>query len=86
MGYSSDRAPHIGSVPGRPGMFIMSGFTGHGMPQVFLCAEGIAKMVTGKSQFSDTGVPRLFETSQRRLDSVSDLIKPKDSTKIASKL
>ncbi|KAG5786921.1 hypothetical protein H9Q69_014008 [Fusarium xylarioides] len=34
MGYSSDRLPRVGPIPGRPGMFIMGGFTGHGMPQI----------------------------------------------------
>ncbi|KAG4258772.1 hypothetical protein FPRO03_13438 [Fusarium proliferatum] len=29
MGYSSDRLPRVGPIPGRPGMFIMGGFTGH---------------------------------------------------------
>nr|RBQ95949.1 hypothetical protein FVER53263_08500 [Fusarium verticillioides] len=32
MGYSSDRLPRVGPIPGRPGMFIMGGFTGHGRP------------------------------------------------------
>jgi hypothetical protein len=36
MGYSSDHIPRVGPIPCRPGMFIMGGFTGHGMPQVSL--------------------------------------------------
>lgn len=68
MGYSSDGFPHIGSVPGLEDQFILAGFTGHGMPQIFLAAEGIAKMVVGDVAFEETGLPRLFKTSQARLD------------------
>lgn len=68
MGYSSDGLPHIGSVPGQQDQYILAGFTGHGMPQIFLAAEGIAKMVVGGVAFEETGLPRLFKTSQSRLD------------------
>ncbi|KAJ4252747.1 hypothetical protein NW762_010653 [Fusarium torreyae] len=67
MGYSSDRIPRIGAIPDRPGMYIMGGFTGHGMPQVFLCAKGLAKMVLHQTDFQSTGIPRLFEESRVRL-------------------
>ncbi|KAJ5912178.1 uncharacterized protein N7473_001481 [Penicillium subrubescens] len=68
MGYSSDGLPHIGAVPGQQDEYILAGFTGHGMPQIFLAAEGIAKMVVGDVAFEETGLPRLFKTSQSRLD------------------
>lgn len=68
MGYSSDGLPHIGSVPGEKDQFILAGFTGHGMPQIFLAAEGVAKMVVSGVAFEETGLPRLFKTSQSRLD------------------
>jgi glycine/D-amino acid oxidase-like deaminating enzyme len=68
MGYSSDGLPHIGAVPGLQDEYILAGFTGHGMPQIFLAAEGIAKMVVGDVAFEETGLPRLFKTSQSRLD------------------
>ncbi|QKD56842.2 FAD dependent oxidoreductase [Fusarium oxysporum Fo47] len=67
MGYSSDRIPRVGPIPGRPGMFIMGGFTGHGMPQVFLCAKGLADMVLHNTKFEATGIPRIFEESEKRL-------------------
>ncbi|KAF4973696.1 hypothetical protein FSARC_85 [Fusarium sarcochroum] len=67
MGYSSDRIPRIGAIPNRPGMYIMGGFTGHGMPQVFLCAKGLAKMVLHQAAYESTGIPRLFEESRARL-------------------
>ncbi|KAF9776929.1 hypothetical protein IL306_004819, partial [Fusarium sp. DS 682] len=61
MGYSSDQLPHIGRVPGRENMFLMGSFTGHGMPQIFLAAKGLSRMVLEDLPYSQTGIPRLFE-------------------------
>jgi glycine/D-amino acid oxidase-like deaminating enzyme len=69
MGYSADGLPHVGLVPGKTNQWVIGGFTGHGMPQVFLAAEGLARMVLQGIGFRDTGLPRLFETTQARLDS-----------------
>ncbi|KAL4804744.1 FAD dependent oxidoreductase-domain-containing protein [Aspergillus unguis] len=69
MGYSADNLPHVGRVPGHETQFVLAGFTGHGMPQVYLAAEGIAKMVLQKCGYAESGLPKLFETSQTRLDS-----------------
>ncbi|KKA30621.1 hypothetical protein TD95_000857 [Thielaviopsis punctulata] len=68
MGYSADHSPHIGHVPGRPGVFVMAGFTGHGMPQIFLAAKGISDMLFGAS-FAQTGMPQVFEATASRLAS-----------------
>lgn len=68
MGYSSDGLPHVGQVPGRDSQYILAGFTGHGMPQIFLAAEGIAKMVVDGLSFEDTGLPRLFKTTSARIE------------------
>lgn len=69
MGYSADSLPHVGQVPGRPGQFIVAGFSGHGMPQAFLSGKGVAAMVTEGIPFSESGIPSLFETTQARLES-----------------
>ncbi|KAJ6011793.1 hypothetical protein N7499_013234 [Penicillium canescens] len=69
MGYSSDGLPHIGPVPGQQDQYIIAGFTGHGMPQIFLAAEGLAKMVLNDVAFAQTGLPRLFESTSARLES-----------------
>jgi len=68
MGYSSDGLPHVGQVPGKDHQYILAGFTGHGMPQIFLAAEGIAKMVVNGLSFEDTGLPRLFKTTSTRIE------------------
>jgi glycine/D-amino acid oxidase-like deaminating enzyme len=74
MGYSSDGLPHVGLVPGGEDQWIIGGFTGHGMPQVFLAAEGVAKMVLQGLEFQETGLPRLFQTTQARLDAKGNSI------------
>lgn len=74
MGYSSDGWPFIGPLPGRPNQFVIAGFTGHGMPQVFLSAKGIAEMVLEGANFKSTGVPRVYELTQERLDSKQNAV------------
>jgi glycine/D-amino acid oxidase-like deaminating enzyme len=74
MGYSSDGLPHIGLVPGERNQYILAAFTGHGMPQIFLAAEGLAKMIVNGVAFEETGLPRLFKTSEARLDETKSKI------------
>jgi glycine/D-amino acid oxidase-like deaminating enzyme len=47
MGYSNDEFPYVGPVPDKPGQYICAGFTGHGMPQIFLSAKAVAWMIIG---------------------------------------
>ncbi|KAF4343717.1 FAD NAD(P)-binding [Fusarium beomiforme] len=67
MGYNTDSLPHIGEVPGRDGVFIIAGFHGHGMPVIFLAAEGVAAMTFQGLEYEETGLPSLFKTSRDRL-------------------
>lgn len=45
MGYSRDERPYIGPLPGHEGLFLAAGFTGHGMPNTWLCGRAVADMV-----------------------------------------
>lgn len=74
MGYSSDGWPFIGPLPNRPNQFVIAGFTGHGMPQIFLSAKGIAEMTLEGVDFKSTGVPRVYELTQERLDSKQNVV------------
>jgi hypothetical protein len=74
MGYTTDSLPHVGQVPAKPGQFVVAGFNGHGMPQVFLSAKGVAQMILTGVEFEQTGVPRIFKTTQERLDSKENTI------------
>ncbi|KAK6213157.1 FAD dependent oxidoreductase [Colletotrichum tabaci] len=74
MGYSSDGLPHIGAVPGRQNQFIIAGFNGHGMPQIFLSAKGVASMIMEQQSYQDTGIPKIYEATQARLDSSKNTV------------
>jgi glycine/D-amino acid oxidase-like deaminating enzyme len=68
MGATIDRFPHCGKVPGEDNHFVLAGFNGAGMPVIFLTAKGIAKMIRDDIPFEETGIPRLFKTSEERLE------------------
>ena len=74
MGYTSDYLPHVGAVPAKSNQFIIAGFSGYGMPQIFLSGKAIASMIIEGKEFSETGVPRIYETSQSRLSSQRNMI------------
>lgn len=67
MGYSSDFVPHIGEVPGKPGQFVIAGFSGHGMPEILLSSRAVAALVTNGTPIEQSGVPRVFNTSKARI-------------------
>lgn len=73
MGYSSDGMPHVGQVPGKPGQLICAGFSGHGMPQIFLSAKAVARMALEDMKVEEVDLPRLYRTSQARLVSKRDV-------------
>lgn len=77
MGYSSDLVPHLGEVPGAPGQYICAGFSGHGMPQILLGSQAVAKMVVEDVPYEKTGLPKLFKTTQERLDSKTNHMEEK---------
>lgn len=68
MGYSYDSNPHIGAVPGKDDQFILAGLNGHGMPVIWKSAQELARMVVEKIPFEETAMPRLFKTTQFRID------------------
>ncbi|KAH7477403.1 hypothetical protein BFJ68_g2999 [Fusarium oxysporum] len=74
MGYSSDGLPHVGAVPGRQNQYMLAGFNGHGMPQIFLSAKGVASMVMEGLSYEKTGIPKLYKATQERLDSPNNAI------------
>lgn len=74
MGYSSDGFPHVGNVPGKDGQLICGGFSGHGMPQIFLSAKAIASMVLDGRTVEQVDLPRLYRTSQARLYSKKNVM------------
>lgn len=58
MGYSNDEFPYVGPACGRLGQYVCAGFTGHGMPQIFLSAKAVAVMtLTGDTENVDLPLP-----------------------------
>jgi glycine/D-amino acid oxidase-like deaminating enzyme len=76
MGYCSDGFPHVGEVPGKKGLYLAAGFEGHGMPVIYLAMAGVAKLIEGKN-WGESGIPRVYETTQKRLESERDDYRPK---------
>lgn len=67
MGYSADGFPFVGSVPEKAGQFICAGFSGHGMPQIFLSAKALASMVLDGKRVEEVDLPRLYRVDKERL-------------------
>lgn len=74
MGYSADSCPFIGAVPRRSNQFVVAGFTGHGMPQVFLAAKSVAAMALDGVEFSSTGVPSIYQVTEERIKSDKNVV------------
>jgi glycine/D-amino acid oxidase-like deaminating enzyme len=49
VGYSEDRRPFVGPVPGRPGLYVAGGYSGTGNVPGFLAGQELADTVAGKA-------------------------------------
>ena len=78
MGFSRDEVPWVGAVPGKEGVFVAAGYTGHGMPNTWLSGKAVASMVTARLGGGDmdeaieaareaTGLPRAYQVSTERI-------------------
>ena len=56
VGYSDDRLPYVGEVPGRNGLWVAGGYSGHGNVPGFLSGRLIAEAISGAGD----GAPPLF--------------------------
>ncbi|KAI1628937.1 FAD dependent oxidoreductase [Exophiala viscosa] len=67
MGYSADLMPWVGEVPGREGVFVVAGFTGHGMPRILGCSRAVAGLVSGKVKgVGEMDVPKPYHITEKR--------------------
>ncbi|KAJ6104495.1 hypothetical protein N7523_010815 [Penicillium sp. IBT 18751x] len=67
MASTPDALPHVGRVPGSKNQWILAGFNGAGMLQLFTLTQAIAKMVTEEIEYEDTGLPEFFKATDARL-------------------
>ncbi|KAH3974967.1 hypothetical protein HBH70_089000 [Parastagonospora nodorum] len=65
MGYSNDDFPYVGAVPEKTGQYMCAGFTGHGMPQIFLAAKALTSMILTRDS-EDVDLPLPYRISQER--------------------
>jgi gamma-glutamylputrescine oxidase len=47
VGYSDDGLPYVGEVPGRPGLYVAGGYSGHGNVPGFLAGKLVADSIAG---------------------------------------
>jgi glycine/D-amino acid oxidase-like deaminating enzyme len=48
VGYTDDQLPYAGEVPGRPGLYVAGGYSGHGNVPGFMCGRDIADAIAGE--------------------------------------
>ena len=48
MGFTADFLPLVGELPGRPGVWVSAGYSGHGNVLGFACGEAVAAALLGK--------------------------------------
>lgn len=86
MGYSRDEHPWVGPVPGKSNLFISAGYTGHGMPNTWLCGKAVAKMIEADSDGPrmcrqtfvqeaglKSGLPKSYLVTEERLKKAMEL-------------
>jgi len=47
VGYTEDQLPFVGEVPGRPGLYVAGGYSGHGNVPGFVAGQEIADAIAG---------------------------------------
>lgn len=74
MGYSSDLMPWVGEMPGKPGLFVCAGFTGHGMPRILGSSAAIASLVRGDVRdLRETNLPAPYWITKDRLSTTKSI-------------
>ena len=64
-GNTPDENPVLGAVPGKPGLWICAGFTGHGMALAFRSADAVSSLVLGHEEEVNAWLPRSFSCGRK---------------------
>jgi glycine/D-amino acid oxidase-like deaminating enzyme len=76
MGFSRDELPWVGEVSeevglgGGKGLFVSAGFTGHGMPNTWLCGKAAVGLMLGKEEVD---LPGSYRLTKERVERARDL-------------
>jgi glycine/D-amino acid oxidase-like deaminating enzyme len=79
MGFSRDDLPWVGEVPDSKGLFVLAGYTGHGMPNAWLCGKSVAAMVleddvdVAVEKCVEEGLPRAYLLIEERIQKAREL-------------
>jgi glycine/D-amino acid oxidase-like deaminating enzyme len=79
MGFSRDNLPWVGEVPSSAGVFVLAGYTGHGMPNAWLCGKSVATMVLAEDvnvaveECVKQGLPRAYLLTEERIAKAREL-------------
>jgi glycine/D-amino acid oxidase-like deaminating enzyme len=79
MGFSRDDLPWVGQVPDSKGLFVLAGYTGHGMPNAWLCGKSVAAMVleddvgVAVEKCVEEGLPRAYLLTKERVQKAREL-------------
>ncbi|KAK1816418.1 hypothetical protein LTR12_009197 [Friedmanniomyces endolithicus] len=103
MGFSRDERPWVGPVPvnallydQRPGLYMSAGYTGHGMPNTWLCGKAVALMVQKTIEFpndpewavemaaAEVGLPTSYRLTDERMARAlqAESVEKKDRTEM----
>lgn len=80
MGYSADAVPFVGDVPGtNKGLYVIGGFTGHGMPAILGCAKAVTEEIQmeSKGREGEEGLRTLpvpFRITEERMQSKGNVV------------
>lgn len=103
MGFSRDERPFVGPVSDFPsssprsGLYISAGYTGHGMPNTWLCGKAVALMVLKSLEFAgdiewateiaaaEVGLPASYRLTKQRVERALEVesVEAKDQAEMA---
>lgn len=89
LGFTNDKFPYVGELDfvGMRNAYIVAGFSGHGMPRVYLSGKAIADCITSGKSIQQVGVvPECFYASAKRLAKTEHDYQKEIETHIKSRL
>ena len=92
-GTSRDSHPWVGEVPGRTGVWIAGGYSGHGMPNGTLCGRAAVEMILGRESgapgeyveerlVTKGEIPRGYLVNEKRIEKCKGLPSVKEQVEI----
>lgn len=69
MAYTNDEFPFVGNMSkfGRKNLYILAGFTGHGMPRIWSCGKYVANLINDVNDEENVKIPVVFKLSLERM-------------------